>query len=440
MDPRLFDGYKVLLALGGLDVNAGFARVLENYVRGGGTLVLNVEDLGRLDPALFGVSVGKGRREGRAVRCRLDGHRFAEAPFTFRPLELCGAEAVYDCDGLPLVTRHKLGAGQALLVAAHYMVQDEAVAGEPGAFRETWKKKPLLQFTADLMDHLTAGLAPVEVLRREEDKEDLSWLINRKGEGWVVTVFNYSLRREELVARPIATAKVAVEYPYKAVDFQLVCRAPMKDCVEWYDERRPLSRTIDGRLVISDSIRGGEIRVYEFQPRPIDRRPCTRCVNFALNRPVTASSTYPGYDPKNAVDGRFDNDRFWQSGLNAKGDSANVLPQWLQVDLGRIETISHALVRFHVWPLQTPEMRQHICKYTVAVSEDGQRWTTVLDESKNEMPARTEGLERWFSPIKARYLRLTVLKNSALAGAQVVEFQALGDKRETYLVGPERSD
>jgi hypothetical protein len=321
-------------------------------------------------------------------------------------------------------------------VASKYLIQDEPVTIGQSQFRQPWKKRPLLGFTADLVDHLTAGLAPIEVLRREEDKEDLSWLVNRKGDGWVVSVFNYSLRREELVASPIATAKVAAEYPYKALPFQMVCRAPMRDCVEWYQERRPATQTVDGQLVVTDTIRGGDIRVYEFQPRPIEPRPSSRCVNFALNRPVTASSTYPGYAPQQAVDGRSDNARFWQSGLDPKGRSVNILPQWLQVDLGRTATISHVFVLFHVWPLQTPEMRQRVYKYVVEASTDGRQWTTVVDQSKNESPARAEGLERWFAPVPARYVRLTVLKNSALAGAQVVEFQALGDQRETYLVGP----
>ena len=100
------------------------------------------------------------------------------------------------------------------------------------------------------------------------------------------------------------------------------------------------------------------------------------------------------------------------------------------------ETISHALVLFHVWPLVTPEMRQRVYKYVVEASTDGRQWTTVVDQSKNESPAQAEGLERWFPPVPARYVRLTVLKNAALAGAQVVEFQVLGDGRETYLVGP----
>ena len=105
------------------------------------------------------------------------------------------------------------------------------------------------------------------------------------------------------------------------------------------------------------------------------------------------------------------------------------------MDLGKTQTIDHVFVLFHVWPGQTPEMRQRIYKYLVEVSEDGRQWTTVVDERKNEMPAHGEGLERWFEPVKARYVRLTVLKNSALSGAQVVELEAMGNERETVLIG-----
>jgi hypothetical protein len=438
VDPRIFEGYKVLFALGGLEIDAALAGCLESYVRGGGTLVLNVEDLGRLSPSLFGVTAGRQNRRGSIIRCRLDGHEFAEAPFLFRPLELRGAEALYTCDGLPVVTRHKLGLGHAVLVAPRYMIQDQALVSDqyPAHFPQKWKKKPLLRFTADLLDHLTSGLSPIEVLRREEDKEDLSWLINRKGDGWVVSVLNYSLRREELVERPMGTAKVWADYPYKAVPFQMVCRAPSEDCVEWYDVRRPAREMQAGRMVVSDSIRGGEIRVYEFQPRPIQPRRCMRSVDLARKAALKASSSYPGYPPQNAIDGPPDNERFWQSGPDAKRRSLNILPQWLQVDLGRSETVDHVFVLFHVWPGQTPEMRQQIYKYVVEVSADERQWTTVVDERRNELPARGEGADRWFEPLRARYVRLTVLKNSARSGAQVVSFQVTGDKQEPHLVGP----
>jgi acyl-CoA thioesterase-1 len=209
----------------------------------------------------------------------------------------------------------------------------------------------------------------------------------------------------------------------------------MQDCVEWYDVRRPAAQMQAGRMVVSDSIRGGEIRVYEFQPRRIEPRRCTRFVNFAIKAPVKASSSYPDYPPQNAVGGQLDNGHFWQSGLDPKRRSLNTMPQWLEVDLEKTETVDHVFVLFHVWPGQTPEMRQRIYKYLVEVSEDEQTWKTVVDERRNEMPARPEGADRWFEPVKARYVRLTVLKNSALAGAQVVAFQVTGDKQESHLVG-----
>ena len=165
-DLRLFEGYKVLFALGGLDVDVTLAANLEHHVRGGGALVLNVADLGRLSPSLFGLTIGQGERHGSRIVCTLDGREFAEAPFAFRPLELRGAEALYTCDGLPVVTRHKVGRGYAVLVASRYMLQDEAVTSDqsPKHFPQKWKKKPLLRFTADLLDHLTSGLSPIEVL------------------------------------------------------------------------------------------------------------------------------------------------------------------------------------------------------------------------------------------------------------------------------------
>ena len=46
MDPKIFNGYKVLFALGGQEFDRHYADVLKQYVRAGGTLVVNVRDLG----------------------------------------------------------------------------------------------------------------------------------------------------------------------------------------------------------------------------------------------------------------------------------------------------------------------------------------------------------------------------------------------------------
>jgi hypothetical protein len=68
----------------------------------------------------------------------------------------------------------------------------------------------------------------------------------------------------------------------------------------------------------------------------------------------------------------------------------------------------------------------------VEASLDGENWQKVLDESKSMKNVDRWGLERWFEPVKARYVRLTVLKNTAGVGAQVVELKVMGPEKETY--------
>ena len=108
------------------------------------------------------------------------------------------------------------------------------------------------------------------------------------------------------------------------------------------------------------------------------------------------------------------------------------MPQWLQVDLGSVKDIDHVFVLFHCWPRESLDARLRIYQYVVETSVDGRKWKRVLDESKSVKNVRREGLERWFDPVKARYVRLTVLWNTSKAGAQVVEMKVMGAEKETY--------
>ena len=433
IDPKTFDGYKVLFALGGQDIEPDYANVLKQYVQAGGTLVVNVRDLGTaLEPTLFGVGLKGQTLNGNKVTCSIDGASFDEATFSFEAMELDGAETLYTCNGRPLVPRHEVGRGYAILVGAHHMIQDEEIESRQGMLRRPWQKKPILNFVGDFFERLTVGLTPFEIRRREEDKEDLSWLINKKGDGWVVTLFNYSLKREELVSRPLGTAKVLAEYPYKAVPFEIVCREPVEDVLECFEDRDVHWEKRNGRAVVSESIRGGEIRVYEFQPKRIEMQPRPQFVNIALNMPVQASSTFKDFSPAAAVDGKRDNNEYWQSDLDAKRHYVFDMPQWLQIDLEQPKEIDHILVLFHTWPHQSLKTRRHIYKYTFDASTDGKNWTTVIDERANEDPAIPEGLERWFDPTEARFVRLNVLRNSGFAGAQVVEIEVMGPGKEMH--------
>jgi len=62
--------------------------------------------------------------------------------------------------------------------------------------------------------------------------------------------------------------------------------------------------------------------------------------DFALGARVTASSTYPGYAPERAADGR--NTTQLGGDFSWANDEGSVLPQWLELDLGAARTIGRA--------------------------------------------------------------------------------------------------
>jgi len=432
IDPKIFDGYKVIFAMGGLELDQKYAQVLTNYVKNGGTLVMNIKDLNKFMPLDFlGVSKTGETAKGNMIKNNISGKEFKENTFTYTPLALKNAVALYSCKSSPLITRSKVGRGYAVLIGLDYMLQDETVTA--GTWKK-WQKKPLLNFTGDFIAHLTAGLTPLEIRIRPEDRGDITWLISKKGDGWTVTLFDYSLEKELSISNA-RTASISAKYNYQSIPFEIICKAPMKDVMEQYEDRDVNYETINGNIVVKESMKAGDIRVYDFQPHKIVLPPRERFVNYALNKPVKVSSTLKKYTARPAVDGRCDNDDFWQSGANKTG-RAFEMPQWLEVDLGDIKTIDHIYVQFHCWDDRSPEVRHFIYKYYIEASEDGKTWQKVIDESNNEDIVNPMGLERWFNPVKARYVKLTVLRNSGFSGAQVVEFQVMGEEKEKFQ--PER--
>ena len=435
---KALENYKILFSLGGLKINKTFANKLIKYVEGGGALVINAEDIGTYFPVNFlGVKVYPDTFQAEEVICNLCGKSFSENPFTSYALKLYGANSIMTAKGWPIITKNKYGKGYVIVVGTHYMIQNNFIETDEGRTHRNWKKKPLLNFVSHFFNHLVVGVTPIEVLHKEEDKPDISWIINKKGDGWVVTIFNYSLKKESLVSKPVSTAKVIAEYPYKEIPFKIVCRAPVKDIVEWYKDRDVNWEKEGNNAVISETIHGGEIRVYELQPHKIDLGTRERYKNYALNKQVKASSHLKGYPPANAIDGNYDNENFWWSDTDPRRHYIFDMPQWLQVDLGGIKTIDRIFILFHCWKHESLKTRLRIYKYIIEASADGKIWKRVIDESKNEDNARLQGIERWFSPVKARYIKLTVLRNSAFGGARVVEMKVMGKEKETY--HPKRS-
>jgi len=90
---------------------------------------------------------------------------------------------------------------------------------------------------------------------------------------------------------------------------------------------------------------------------------------------------------------------------------------WLEVDLGEVQSISKYHVHFF-WD----EYRYY--QYDIETSLDGDSWSTVVDESNNTAKATIEGHEHNLESHQARYLRLNVHHNSANPGLHVTEFCA----------------
>jgi hypothetical protein len=177
----------------------------------------------------------------------------------------------------------------------------------------------------------------------------------------------------------------------------------------------------------------GDVRVVEIQPEEIPPAQVVERVNLALNRPAKASSFCEAgprdetvateHGPEQAVNGNRDIYNGWWS----KGNCDPKTPQWLEVDLGAVKKISSTNTVF-MWS-EDNQILQRIYQYYVESSVDGQTWSKLFDESKNMMPADPRGHHRYFDPVEARYVRITVTLNTALSGAQIVQFEVYGDEK-----------
>jgi len=124
--------------------------------------------------------------------------------------------------------------------------------------------------------------------------------------------------------------------------------------------------------------------------------------DLALHKPVTVSSVEnrPGVLPQYAVDG--DEATRWSS---APGD-----PQWISVDLGKSETISHVVL---VWEAA------YATAYQIQVSPDGKTYTDVYATLAGQ--GGTEEVK--FNPTPARFVRMYGTKRATAFGDSLFSFE-----------------
>ncbi len=136
-------------------------------------------------------------------------------------------------------------------------------------------------------------------------------------------------------------------------------------------------------------------------------------INLATDKPVKASSWQANWIPANAVDGVPDNTSGWH---------ADPFPQWLQVDLKKEYSINRM-------KLYTYFDGRRSYQYTIEVSRDGKTWNQIVNMTKNVKPSQKNGDEHNFESVRARYVKVKMLNNTANPGVHVNELMVFGDKR-----------
>lgn len=164
-----FGGYRGVV-LGG---RASWDQNLEEYVRNGGTVVLNARQTGNVSEQVLGVHRTYASAEADSARCLLPGEETQDLSgqmFRYSRIELKGATTlIAAANGDPLVTVNKVGKGTVVFAALPDLLgADERIT----------------PFAAHMLAHVFADATPVQV------RGDVEYLINRTNNGWVVTLLN----------------------------------------------------------------------------------------------------------------------------------------------------------------------------------------------------------------------------------------------------------
>lgn len=134
------------------------------------------------------------------------------------------------------------------------------------------------------------------------------------------------------------------------------------------------------------------------------------------NKPVQVSSTLGGYHANYAVD--EDMKTYWSAKSGEKGE-------WFQTDLGEVSTVNAIQVNYADQDVADDFLGKKqgtFHQYKILMSNDGKKWTTLVDKSQNKTDVPHDYIELE-KPAKARYLRLENIKmptgKFALSGLRV---------------------
>jgi len=208
--------------------NQTWPQRLAQFVRNGGTLVLNSEQIKGLPADLLGVRLTGEKAEAHNAKCLAPNESEQDLHgqiFRYDRLELKGAETLIAVPtGDPLVTVNRVGRGRVVFIALPDLLgEDERIT----------------PFVAHLLAHLASEATPVRV------EGDVEFMINRTARGWVVTLFNDNgvFKQQQGMAQVDRNASVNVTISLRGVG--------ISNASEWASDQ---SLTVKKQAGAADSV------------------------------------------------------------------------------------------------------------------------------------------------------------------------------------------
>ncbi|HEY0764415.1 MAG TPA: hypothetical protein VGD61_18710 [Pyrinomonadaceae bacterium] len=169
----LLPSYRAVVVGGRIEWSDEWIKRITEYVRNGGTVVLNASQIKKLPEQLLGVRLLNDTGWAHNAQCLAPGEEPQDLKsqiFRLERIELKGATPLITIpDSEPLVTVNKFGKGRVVFVAVPDLLGED---------------ERMVPFAAHLLTHIFADALPLKVTG------DVEYLINRTANSWVVTLLN----------------------------------------------------------------------------------------------------------------------------------------------------------------------------------------------------------------------------------------------------------
>ncbi|MCD4824585.1 MAG: hypothetical protein K8S55_08250 [Phycisphaerae bacterium] len=250
---EVFDTYGAAMLVGNVEMDGNFVKKLVNYVKNGGTLIVNAKQInGNLSERLqkfLGCKVTEKRGRGKMAFSNLDNSMILEKkPFNFQYLEPTTATPLVslikgDKKTAPLVLSNKYGKGRVIVTAPDYLKV-------PGS------KMRMLKLFSHLMRQLNSELLPVKV------EGNVEYIVNRNKNGWVVTLINnegvYKYPGKEEIIKSAENVDAKVTLKRNAA-------AKVSKVNEWFTGKELKHAETPQGTEVTLTVPAGDVRIVEFE-------------------------------------------------------------------------------------------------------------------------------------------------------------------------------